>query len=914
MAKKRKLLLVGWDAADWKIIDKLIDKGQMPTLKKLISEGSSGNLVTLEPPFSPMLWTSIVTGVYPDKHGIMGFSEPTPNKVGVRPVSSSSRKTRALWNIFSHKKLKTHVVGWWPSNPVEPINGVMISNLYHKAKDDVKKWGMPPETVHPKEYANLFKFLRIHPSELTEEHLIPFVPNAKDIDQDKDKRLYQVAKLIAEAGTVQAATTWILDNEEWDFTAVYLDTVDHFCHGFMNYHPPKMPVVTDKDYELYKDVVNSGYRFHDMMLEELIKLAGDDATVMLISDHGFHSDHLRPKLLPDEPAAPALQHRDYGIFCVKGPGIKKNNKVFGASLIDIAPTILSLYDLPIGEDMNGKALVNIYEETPNLKYIPTWEDVEGDDFAMLDTEQSDEDPYASQEAMKQLIELGYIEDPGDNVQKAVEMTVRESRYNLARVYMGTNRYNEAIPILEKLYNDYETESRFALRLVTCYTEIGEQTKALDLSNSHNEIVIKHIKSLGEKLEKDKDKKIDDLSEKEKQSKNKLLRQFKDAQKDIFRIALLQTDILLKLKKPKEALKILQDIEKNLPTQRSILNKIGNVYIRLKDYKKAETSFKKLLEIDPVNHIGHNGLAITYLRTNDFEQSVSESLKAIELVHHYPLAHHHLGEALMYLELYEEAANAFEASLKMAPTLGKSRNFLIDIYENNLNKPDLAKKHKEYFTDGLKTKETSPIAKAKSTEKDVIAKREVKDPILIVSGLPRSGTSMMMQMLESGGIEVFTDNVRAADQNNPKGYYEHEAVKRLASDKKWLPNAKNKLVKIISHLLVHLPEKYNYKIVFMERDINEIIQSQHKMLVQLGKAKADTYPAGLDMTFKENVEKIKLWAKKHHNVDILTINHKDIIKDAAGQVNKIKDFLNIDLDIDKMCSVVDKSLHRTKLSN
>ena len=917
MTKKRKLLLIGWDAADWKIINKLIEKGQMPTLKKLISDGTSGNLVTLEPPFSPMLWTSIVTGVYPDKHGIMGFSEPTPNKVGVRPVSSSSRKTKALWNIFSHEKLKTHVVGWWPSNPVEPINGIMVSNLYHKAKDDINKWGMPPQTIHPKEYTQLFKFLRIHPSELTEEHLIPFVPNAKEIDQDKDKRLYQVAKLLAEAGTVQAATTWILDNEEWDFMGVYLDTVDHFCHGFMNYHPPKMPIVSDKDYELYKDVVNSGYRFHDMMLEELIKLAGDDATIMLISDHGFHSDHLRPKLLPDEPAAPALQHRDYGIFCVKGPGIKKNNKVYGASLIDIFPTILSLYDLPIGQDMSGKVLVNIYENTPDLKYIPSWENIDVKDFAMLDSEQNDDDPYASQEAMKQLIELGYIEDPGDNVQKAVEMTIRENRYNLSRVYMGTNRYNDAIPILEKLYNDYETESRFALRLITCYSEIGEQNKALDLTNTHNEIVIEQIKKLETDLKEANKIDIEKLEEKNKQKelqkKNLLQRQLKDTQKDIFRIALLQTDILLKLKKPKDALAIIKNIEDKLPTQRSILNKLGNIYISIKEYKKAEQSFKQLLKLDPINHIGHNGLAIIYLHTNKFEKSVEESLNAIELVHHYPLAHYNLGEALMKLELYEEAANAFEVSLKMAPSLGKARNRLINIYENNLNRLDLAKQHKKYFAEGLKTTKSkdnkTPLNKIKE---DGAYNKLLKDPIIVVSGLPRSGTSMMMQMLEAGGIDVFTDNERAADENNPKGYYEHEAVKRLANDKKWLPKAKNKVVKIISHLLVHLPEKYNYKIVFMERDINEVIQSQHKMLVKLGKAKANTYPAGLNMTFKENVEKIKIWAKKHHNVDILTINHKDIINNPTAEAGKIKTFLNLDLDIEKMNSVVDKSLHRTKL--
>ncbi len=905
---KRKLLLIGWDAADWKIIDNLIKKGQMPALEKLIKNGTSGNIVTLDPPLSPMLWTSIITGVYPDKHGIIGFSEPIPDKVGIRPVSSHSRKTKALWNIFSNERLKTHVIGWWPSNPVEEINGIMISNLYHKAKDNINKWDIPPQTIHPKEYIDLFKFLRIHPTELTQEHLLPFVPEAKNINQEKDRRLYQIAKILAEAGTVQAATTWILDNEEWDFTAVYLDSIDHFCHGFMNYHPPRMTMINNEDYELFKDVINSCYRFHDMMLEELIRLAGKDATIMLISDHGFHSDHLRPKLLPDEPAAPALQHRDYGIFCIKGPGIKKNHKIFGASLIDISPTILSLYNLPVGKDMNGKILIDIYEKAPEPRYITSWENIEGNNFAMLKSDNTSQDTYTAQEAMKQLIELGYIEDPGDDVKKAVEITIKENRYNLARVFMGTNRYVKAIPILEDLYKNYNTESRFALRLITCYTETGEQERALELSNLYNSIITNKVKEISKELNSYNKDEFHLLKEEEKQEYNKLFRRFKDSQKDVFRIALLQTDILLKLNKPKDALKIIKDVETVLPPQRSVLNKLGNIYISLQEYKKAEQSFKKLLEIDKINHIGHSGLAIVYLKTQQYEKSIEESLKAIELVHHYPLAHYHLGEALMYLGLYEEAANAFELTLQMLPSVGKARNFLIDIYENKLGLQEKANIHKNYFKNTLKYKEKE---KQEITETENPYK-ETGDPIIIVSGLPRSGTSMMMQMLEAGGLDIFTDNKRTADENNPKGYYEYEAVKRLATDKKWLPKAKNKAVKIISHLLIHLPEKYSYKIIFMERDINEVIQSQHKMLVQLGKAKPNTYPAGLDMAFKENIKEIRKWANKQHNVDILTINYKNVINNPSSESEKVNMFLNKALDVKKMCTVVNKKLYRTKI--
>src|SRR5574344_683708 len=102
----KKILLVGWDSADWKMINRLIDEGKMPTMKYLVENGTMGNMATLDPPFSPMLWTSIATGMRPDKHGILGFSEPDPNMHAIRPVSSTSRKVKAIWNILTQKEMK----------------------------------------------------------------------------------------------------------------------------------------------------------------------------------------------------------------------------------------------------------------------------------------------------------------------------------------------------------------------------------------------------------------------------------------------------------------------------------------------------------------------------------------------------------------------------------------------------------------------------------------------------------------------------------------------------------------------------------------------------------------------------------------------------------------------------------------
>ncbi len=125
-----KVLLIGWDAADWLMIRPLIDQGLMPTLASLIDDGVSGNLATIRPILSPMLWNSIATGKRADKHGIGGFAEPTPDGSGIRPVTSTSRKTKAIWNILSQNGLNSNVVGWFASHPAEPIRGAVVTDYY----------------------------------------------------------------------------------------------------------------------------------------------------------------------------------------------------------------------------------------------------------------------------------------------------------------------------------------------------------------------------------------------------------------------------------------------------------------------------------------------------------------------------------------------------------------------------------------------------------------------------------------------------------------------------------------------------------------------------------------------------------------------------------------------------------------
>lgn len=838
----KKVLVIGWDAADWKIINPLLDAGLMPALEKLINKGAMGNIATLDPPLSPILWTSIATGKTADKHGILNFIEPDPNTSDMRPVSVTSRKVKAIWNILTQEGFKTHLVGWWPSHPAEPINGVCVSNFFQKQpRNHEDAWTIPKNSVHPESLSDTLAEFRVEIGEITSAMILPFVPDAAKVNQEKDKSLHSISSHLAEASSLHAASTWILENQDWDFMGIYFDMIDHFCHGFMKYHPPRMGGIPEDFYNLYKDVINSAYRFQDMMLERTLKLAGDDATVIILSDHGFHSDHLRPKKLPQDPVAPALEHSPYGIICMAGPNIQEDERIFGATLLDITPTILTLFGLPIGKDMDGKPLLQALKEPVTPDYIDSWENVPGE--CGMHSADLQEDPWAAQEAMNQLIELGYVEAPGEDKQERLRKTKNETDFILAKVYSSIRKYAPAIEILERLYKENPDVARYGLKLAHCYQ------------------ITRNIKELRKVIDELRGRKL----------------------KDLPHLDFLEGTLLLLENRPRRALEFFQNAEKSISHMPNLHIQLGNVYNKIKRWPDAERAFKTAVAIDINNSQAYHGLAVSYLRQYEYELAADAALNAVGLSYHFPEAHYHLGEILYHMQDFERAAQAFEVSVSMVPGYKKAHQWLIKIYEEHLHIPEKAEASRNFIRD------------------------KIKGTITIVSGLPRSGTSMMMQMLKAGGMDILTDNIRENDENNPKGYLEYESVKSLGKDNTWLINAEGKVVKIISHLLQYLPDTFTYKIIFMQRDLVEILQSQQKML----KKDAATFPMGLAETFKKQLIKTESWLNGQPNMEVLYVNYKDIIEQPEEQSENINSFLGQDLDIKNMAQAIDRKLYRNK---
>jgi predicted AlkP superfamily phosphohydrolase/phosphomutase/tetratricopeptide (TPR) repeat protein len=632
----KKLLLIGWDAADWKLINPLLDAGHMPALERMINHGVIGNLATLRPILSPMLWNSIATGKRPDKHGILGFIEPDPDTVKLRPVSSTSRKVKALWNICTQSGLRSHVLGWFAGHPAEPISGISVSPLFAEPVGPVDQpWPLAPDSIHPAALGETLAAFRIHPGQLGEAEILPFVPRAAEVDQEKDPHLAALARILAENCSLHNAATWILQNEPWDFLAVYYNGIDHFCHAFMDFHPPRREIIPEQQFEIYKDVVNGAYKFHDMMLERLLQLAGPDATVALLSDHGFHSDHLRPRYMPKAGPAPSFAHRPVGMICMAGPHLRQDERIYGATLLDITPTMLALLGLPIGEDMDGRVLVEAFEETPKIEKISSWEDIPGE--CGMHPANLRMDPAAAQAMMQQFVALGYIQAPNEDQAKAVETCVRELQYNLAQVYLDSYRPAEALPILDQLTKEKPDEMRFALHLGECYLDLGRLPEARTT--------------------------LEPLVKRGGQPWADWLLGLVHFEEDSL------DEALFHLSRAAEAEPRLPDLHVRL----------GNTYLRMRRLDDAEQAFQKAVAIDGDSPDAHLGLARLRLRRRQNQEAAEEALAAVSLRHFLPAGHFCLGVALGRMNHLDRAALAFRTALSMAPGLLNAHRWLVAIY-------------------------------------------------------------------------------------------------------------------------------------------------------------------------------------------------------------------------------------------
>ncbi len=649
---RSRLLLIGWDAADWQVIHPLLDAGLMPNLQRLIEGGTMGNLASLAPMLSPMLWTSIATGKRAYGHGVRGFAETLPDRSGIRPVGTRTRTCKALWNILSQSERPSVVCAWQATHPAEPIHGAMVSNLFAIPSADAtpEDWPLAEGSVQPEAVAETLADLRVHPREIEAPPIQQLIPRAIELDQSDSLVRYRLEFLqqrLAEVISVHAAATELLESQPWDFGAVYYECIDQVGHEFMAFHPPRQPEIPERDFEFYKDVITGIYRFHDLMLGRLLELAGPETHVMIISDHGFQSGAQRPK----GRVEPALWHRPQGVFVLHGPGIRADVSLEGATLLDIAPTVLTLLGMPVGEDMEGKVLVNAFTEMPVIERVPSWEKIEGPD-GRLTAGVEEENSAAAQAALQQLIELGYVAPPSFDVARTVGLVEAEADFNLAVALREGARPREAKELLRGLIEKFPSQPRYLLAfaqacLATNSIEEAEPClKALERLEPHRPETATLRGMLA----------------------------WARGDMDVCAVAF-------------------EEAEKKAPNDPVTLSNLGRFYLRQRRWADAERNFRRTLALDPDSAEAHYGLSVALPRQDKIEDGIEHALYAVGLRHDFPEAHFQLGAVLSRRGWYDRAVQAFEITLRMRPGFVLAHRYLSKIH-THFGRLEQARLHRE----------------------------------------------------------------------------------------------------------------------------------------------------------------------------------------------------------------------------
>jgi predicted Zn-dependent protease len=892
---RKKLLLVGWDSADWKIIHPLLDAGALPGVARLVESGVSGNLTTLEPQLSPMLWTSIATGKMAYHHGVPGFTEVDPRSGAVVPVSAATRTCRTLWEMLGERGLRSHVVSWFATQGEQHLDGKMVSNMFchlsgTQKDQDPSEWPAPPPgTYWPPELAETMDDLRVSPHEIDPDEVIRlFVPNAPEVDQTKDKRLWMLAQKLAEAFSTHNAATHLMEADpEWDFMAVYYRAVDEISHQFMPYHAPRMEGIPEADFEMYRDVVNSTYRLHDLFLQRLMQLAGPDTAVMLVSDHGFHSDHLRPKFTPRVPAGITVWHRPQGVIAACGPGFKTDELVFGARLLDIAPTVLHYFGLPVGEDMEGRVLEDAFTERRPVATLPTWENPD----APRQT-RAESGPDADKALLEQFVALGYIDEIPDDPGQAKAETERENDWNMARACMYGQRYEMALPLLEACFHAQPARTDYAQVLATCQLQLG-------LLDEADATIARASETFSRTEQAD----------------------------------LIKASIAIQKKDFPAALGALEQVREKNPAESGLQLMLAQSYLALRQWENAEAAARHVLTADPHNPQAFLTLARIQLHSDRPADAVESALEAISFQYGNPLGHFLLGAALIQLDQFAEAERPLLNCLRLAPKFVRAQRLLARVYRL-LGQTDKAsicemQSHKVLLDEKIQARDqlaalrkaTDARAAVRAAE-DAIklaeterlkAEYEAIEPLdfLIVSGLPRSGTSLMMQILQAGGLPLMTDAKRLADEDNPEGYYEWEEIKKLAKNPRLIEPATGKAVKVISALLPNLPGKHRYKIIYMLRPVAQVVDSQWAMLARQGKLPKSEKPHLIEAQ-ESHSQQIREVLKKSDRVELLEISFPDLIANPQPILSELAAFLGEKFLLSpKVEACIKPELHRNR---
>jgi predicted AlkP superfamily phosphohydrolase/phosphomutase len=408
------VLLLGIDAAEWDIIGPLLDQGKLPNLARLRDQGASGKLRSLEPlTKSPIIWASIATGKVPTKHGVSDFfvkraeaerAKARPaggtGQTDEAPTTSNLWRARPIWDILGSLGKSVGVVGWWTTWPAQPVNGFLVSDYVQYS------YGSWPARDARRTYPDTLEALvakqRRSPESISWAELFRFVPpiDTTRVTPRQEQLVHDLKWILAGDLTFERIGLDLYRRYRPDFCTVYFRGIDAVSHRFWDIDMPGSfsPPLTDAEYQWLKDVIRNYYIFTDGIVGRFLREADKNTTVILCSDHGFGGG-----------GKGIMAHKLDGVVFSMGPGIPKDGNVSGATVLDIAPTVLAVFGLPTAQDMDGRPIEDalppsVVKRLARAKRLATYETAR----APSGSQQPIPSPV-DEELRERLRSLGYIQ-------------------------------------------------------------------------------------------------------------------------------------------------------------------------------------------------------------------------------------------------------------------------------------------------------------------------------------------------------------------------------------------------------------------------------------------------------------------------------------------------------------------------
>ncbi|MCA1612249.1 MAG: alkaline phosphatase family protein [Acidobacteria bacterium] len=402
------VLWLGMDGLDWEILDRLAADGTMPNWKRLASEGATARLTSFVPIISPILWTTAATGVAPDVHRVLDFQETDPKTGAKVPISGLSRAVPAVWNLASQAGRRVGVVGWWATHPAEEVNGFFVSDHTSPILFD----RLPlAGAAYPASLESGIAQVQAREGRVSDADLARFVDipaaqiaTARVGSGGLENPIVALSRILSATRVSHRIARDLYDRDRPDLLALYLEGTDEVGHVFAASTPPKLACASDADIARYGNVVARYYGDVDRLLGQWMRRASEDgATLIVHSDHGFKWGADRPcGLASGNWSTAAFWHRLDGVLAVWGaraqPGPRGQ-----ASLFDVAPTVLSLLDLPADRRMTGRAARFAFRELMSPASADLFRGVEVRRVAAAPMTPGEANEYA-----KKLLALGYL--------------------------------------------------------------------------------------------------------------------------------------------------------------------------------------------------------------------------------------------------------------------------------------------------------------------------------------------------------------------------------------------------------------------------------------------------------------------------------------------------------------------------